>query len=61
VLPITRLPLLGHGQPFYLTTGYFLKLGLPAFTGLGDEQQNQAVPRLLTVECGSHLPMGINF
>jgi hypothetical protein len=36
---------LGYGQPFYLTTGYFLKLGLPAFTGLGDEQQNQTVPR----------------
>jgi hypothetical protein len=32
-------------QPFNLATGYLFKLEFPTFSGLGDEKQNQTVPR----------------
>ena len=36
-----------------LTPGYSMELRLPAFSGLGDEQKNQAIPYLteLVVYC----------
>jgi len=44
-------------QAFYLSAGYLLELGFPAFLRPGDEEKDQAVPRLTKsiVCCNIHL------
>jgi hypothetical protein len=44
------------GETLDLPPRYFMELRLPAFSGLGDEQKNQTVPRLakLVVSCTFH-------
>jgi hypothetical protein len=51
---LIALAVTGRGsQSFNFSAAYLMKLGLPAFSGLGNEQENQAVPRLteLVVYC----------
>ncbi len=38
-----------------LAAGYFLKLGIPAFSRLGDKEQNEAVTRLAKFVVGARL------
>jgi len=45
-LPILPIPSGRDCEALDLTPGYFMELRLPAFSGLGDEQKNQAVPYL---------------
>jgi hypothetical protein len=42
---ITPLFASRNSQPLNLAAGYLFKFGLPALSGLGDEEQDQAVPR----------------
>jgi hypothetical protein len=44
-LVIVALRILRYGQPTYLAAGYLRKFGFPAFTWLGDEKEDQAVPQ----------------
>jgi hypothetical protein len=51
---LIALAFTGQGsQSFNFSAAYFMKFGLPAFSGLGNEQENQAVPYLteLVIYC----------
>ena len=52
-LPTVPVPSGSDSEALDLSTGDFLVLRLPAFSGLGDEQKNQTVKRLakLVVSC----------
>jgi hypothetical protein len=43
-LPILPIPSGRDSEALDLPPRYFMELRLPAFSGLGDEQENQAVP-----------------
>jgi hypothetical protein len=51
---LIALAFTGQGsQSFNFSAAYFMKLRLPALSGLGNEQENQAIPYLteLVVYC----------
>jgi len=47
-----------NSQPFNLSAGYLLELGLPASRGLGDEEQDQTVPCFAELAVGRILHTG---
>jgi hypothetical protein len=52
-LPTVPVPSGSDSEALDLPPRYFMELRLPAFSGLGDEQKNQAIPYLteLVVYC----------